>query len=356
MFEETFKIKNENVPFVSSEKIIKSWNVGNRESTGGSISIQRPTDEELDRAKLQLGSEPTNYTFTTRDISIISTQFNAYPDNGEPAYVINATEGEGGVYTVNVTTYTLVPVIEGSEHEDDVDYGTDGGGGGGGEGDIDYSDWTTVKNAKVTDERWFLEWDDVKNWPPFSKYGIQWIDPWTLKAYKLLVDSSRHEGDLVTMAIKGVDYTMPINMFEQETIPEGMTDDEAAVFMQQLNPPGTAKEAYSILRKEKVLTLVHTWSKQWVISKTRFKHQFDDMTEKEKEEYDNKGILVSTQVRGNEDGKVTKEMDEQGNPIIESKTYTVTRTWTDRKIWDKSMVNKLPIGMKLKEPEKNPKP
>lgn len=213
MLEKTFNIKNENIPFVSSDKTIKSWNVENRESTGGTINIQRPTNEELERAKLQLGSDYTNYTFTTRDISVITTQFNAYPENGEPAYVINATEGEGGVYTVNVTTYTQVPVIEGREHEDDVDYGTDG------DGNIDYSDWTTIRRAKVTDERWFLEWDDVKNWPPFSKYGIQWIDPWCLKAYKLLVDGGHFEGDLVTMAIKGVDYTMPINMFEQETIP-----------------------------------------------------------------------------------------------------------------------------------------
>ncbi len=341
-----------NIPFVDVEKPIKAWGSAGEmlATTGATVVTQVPSDEELKAAKLQRSGESTSYTFTTPNYNEVISSFNTYAEYGQPAYDITATEGNGGIWTVVVQKTTQVRIIEGREHEDDVDYGSDG------EGNINYDDWTTKRKSKIVDERWFLEWDDVKNWPPFAKYGKQWIDPWTLKAYKLLVDGGHFEGDLVTMAIKGVDYTMPINMFEQETIPDGMSDDEAAVFLQQLNPPGTAKEAYYTLLKGQLLILVHTWSKQWVISKYRFKTEYDDMTEEEKEEYDNKGILITTQVRGNEDGKETKEMDEHGVPITESNTYTVTRTWTDRKIWDKSMVNKLPIGMKLKEPAKNPEP
>lgn len=149
---------------------------------------------------------------------------------------------------------------------------------------------------------------------------------------------------------------MPIFNFVTRDYPEGMPEDEREAWFATINPVSVNSPAYYILLKEKILILIHSWSKQWVISKGRFKKQYEDMTAEEKEYYDKKDVLVSTQCRGNEDGELGNEVDERGERIRESETYTVTRTWTYATPWDESSKSSVPRGLKLKEPPKNPQP
>lgn len=277
---------------------------------------------------------------------------------GNPCYDINVSNGDGDIKTVNVTKTTLVNAMIGQESEDDVDYGTDG------EGNIDYDDWTMQRQAKVTDERWSLEWDDCLHWPPFSKYGKQWVDPWTLAALQLLVDGGHFAGDLIDGNYGGVNVTQPISMFRQinqNPDPEHMTSDDRALFDDCFRDRyiTTHNPAYYRILKGDVLVLVHTWSKQWVISAKHLGKNKDGipMTEEETEMYTDmgkmkQGVLVNTIARGNHD---KGEPGDYGTEA-ESKTYTVTRTWTHKQLWDKSLRSQLPIGLKLTIPDKNPKP
>lgn len=351
-------IKNENIPFVDVEKPIKSWGTAGNilETTGSTLFVQSPTDEELKAAKLEKGSDSTTYTFTTDNTNEVIAAFTSYAEKDQPCYEITGTEQQGGIWNVQIIKTILKNVIEGQESEDDVDYGTDG------EGNIDYDDWSTQRKAKITNDKWYLEWDDVKNWPPFSQYGVQWIDTWTLAAYKEMCNGGKLLGDLVEItAFDKTPHILPLRDFVHTTDLEtkGVLDhDDYINFLTDVNGNGDLgltrhTYAYKRLWEETCLVLVHTWSKQWVISKQRFRMNFENMTEDEQEFMDtNKGVLVTTECQGNEDGKETREMDESGNPIIDSKTYTVTRTWTWKRLWDKSMVQQIPIGMTFKVPEK----
>lgn len=153
-------------PFKDSEKPIKHWGVETRQSTGATYQNQFPSDKELDANQLQKGGDPITYTFTGKAPAAVVSHYRSTGIGlGLPVYSISATEGNGGIWTINIQEEKQVVKIEGRTHEEDVDYGSDG------QGNIDYDDWTMQRQAKVSDDRWFLRWDDIKNWPPFAKNG-----------------------------------------------------------------------------------------------------------------------------------------------------------------------------------------
>lgn len=295
-------IKNENIPFVDVTKPIKSWGSGGAvtETTGATRYVQSPTDAELEAHQLEKGSQTTSYEYTTDNPDELIAEFIGLPEVGWPCYEITLTEEAGGIWRGQVVKTTLRVKIEGRESEDDVDYGSDGEGG------IDYDDWTTQRKAKITTDKWWLEWDDVKNWPPFAQYGVQWIDPWTLAAYREMVNGGKLLGDLVTItAFDMTPHTLPLRDFVHTTDLEskGILDhDDYVTFLTDVNGGGDLgltrhTRAYQRLWEETCLVLVHTWSKEWVISEQRFRIGYEDMTEDEREYMDiNKGVLVTTEV------------------------------------------------------------
>lgn len=168
------------------------------------------------------------------------------------------------MWSASVIKTTLRVKIESHESEDDVDYGTDG------QGNIDYDDWSTQRKAKITTDKWYLEWDDVKNWPPFAQYGVQWIDPWTLAAYREMCNGGKLLGALVTItAFDGTPQTHPLRDFVHTTDLEakGILDhDDYINFLIDVNGNGDLgltrhTRAYQRLWEETALVLVHTWSK-----------------------------------------------------------------------------------------------
>lgn len=141
-------ILNDNIPFVDVVKPIKGWGVngGITETTGATRYVQSPTEEELEAAHLERGSQSTSYEYTTDNPEQLIAAFTSYPEAGQPCYEITLTEQEGTIWHGNVVKTILRVKIEGREGEDDVDYGTDG------DGNIDYDDWTTQRKAKITDD------------------------------------------------------------------------------------------------------------------------------------------------------------------------------------------------------------
>ena len=79
----------------------------------------------------------------------------------------------------------------------------------------------------------------------------------------------------------------------------------------------------------------------------------EDLSGNQKLKYANdiaKGkIVVSTTGRGNADGPI-----KDGERT--SKTYTITRTFTHKEEYTESSKSKLPVGLKLTVPEKDPNP
>lgn len=329
--------RNSNIPYVTLVKKCKEWGIEVRETEGQSFNVQIPSTEDLEKARLQKGVDCTRYTYTSITPLAVIEKFNTFVGLNEPVYDIDLSLGNGGVWNITVTKYYQKPILEGHSEPDEVDYGSDG------EGNIDYDDWSTQKTAKVTAEKWYLAWEDVTDYPPFAQYGVQYISPSTLTAYVKLKQGFK-PGDMISIPASA--YPRPIKSYSQQQpiIPDHPIPD-----------PGY-NEVLQLLYQEKVLILVHTWSKQWVISKSHFKanKELEDMTEKEHEEYDKRGILVSTLCRPNEDGNRRENRD--GTVTVESNSYTVTRTWTFKKEWKNVDKGELPIGLKLVEPPMDPNP
>lgn len=314
MFEKTFNIKNENVPFVSSEKTIKSWNVENRESTGGTVYFQSPSEEELLAANLQRGNDTTSYTFTTKNTADVYQQFISYAEIDLPVYDITATKNDGGIWTVNVKETNLVPIPRGAEHEDDVDYGSE-------DGETDYSDWTSERHARTKSRRYQIIWEPGYEWPPFKLGNEILIKPdgeAIIAQYKAL-EAGYRPGDLINY--NGQTKTIgDAGTCSSSIIPDDIFD--------------------KFIKRVKILVIIE--SRQWVISSAALRkgHLYADETLRTKKNR-NKVIWFTRNVQGNRDGKLNKDTNEP-----DSKTYTVTETTTTKEPYKGQ---KIPNGYELED-------
>lgn len=299
---------------------------------------------------MDFGASVATYTIKGNHDTVESIlgMFPAEPESwqGNKGVQVTMTQNGTPVADISVNVVSLVKVPRSEVPKEEADFGSDG------EGNIDYDDWTMKRDKQLNNDEWKLEWEDVRNFLPFANYGTQLIDPWTLAAYKLLVDGDHFEGDIVTINVQGTDKTDKISSFSQIT-------DHSSIDgwnIGDINPVSRSSTAYAKLMKGKVLVLTHSWSEQWVVSAKKFEKMQDEMDEltgtqklKYQEMLSEGKIMVSTTGRGNADGPV-----KDGEKT--SKTYTITRTFTHKEEFTASSKSKIPHGLKLKVPEKEPNP
>lgn len=324
----------------SLAKPVKRWGTIDLQ-VGESQHLQIPTSKYLKDYKphpLKFSDDTTTYTIQgdTHTVASIIGSFQSDAEPGDQGAQITVSRNSEVLYTINVTVAELMVDIHGREHEEDVDYGSDG------EGNPDYEDWTMQRSEDITKHEYKLVWEPATLWPPFMDgYGRQLMHPTTLAAYKYIADGGE-PGDMLTISGSSrlvCDFTQP----------DGM----------QTSPPIPAPGKNWVLRwllGEKRLVFVHTWSNEWVVSKKRAESgKIEDLTDAEKAKYMSggklkTGLTVSTVAKGNSDG------DEDAFGNRDSKTYTVTRTWTYRVLYTQAKYGDIPKGLELVVPQKNPNP
>lgn len=338
-------------------KQIKTW--GTIDGDPGSEVFghwQKPSEWWLKHGdpdrQYQLGGESVTFTYKG-GMDLVSDILSRYPAEPSPVSgskgVSVTLSGRGQpVFDIQVIEQSILMCPRASTPKEEADFGSDG------EGNTDYDNWTMQRNKQLTEHSFQLKWDKTLNWLPFSLYGKQLIDPWTLAAYQKLVKGGCLEGDVFTGVFGGEqgETTMPLNQYIQ------ITDhsDVDGWNISDINPISRSSVAYKKLWEEKVLVLVHSWSEQWVVSKSyfeKYKGAEIPLTNEQRSKYQsdiNKGkIQVSTSGKGNNDGPVKEG-------VKTSKTYTITRTFTTKELWTAGAKAKLPKGLELEEPERDPSP
>lgn len=321
-------------------KRVKSWGLTDLQ-VGEGRHLQIPTSKymkEYEPHPLKFSDDTTTYTIQG-DTNTVASIIGEFDDEAEPGDIgaqITVSRNSEVLYTINVTAAEVMTDIHGKEHEDDVDYGSDG------EGNIDYDDWTMQKHEDLTKHEFKLVWEPATLWPPFMDgYGRQLIDPACLAAYKHIANGGE-PGDVVTISgltMMACEFTQPDWRQPTPAIP----------------PPGK-NWVLRWLLGEKRLVYIHSWSNEWVVSKKRAESgKIEDLTDAEKAKYMSGGSLktgltVSTVAKGNSDG------DEDAFGNRDSKTYTVTRTWTYRILYTNAKYGDIPTGLQLVIPQKNPNP
>lgn len=337
-------------------KEIKQWGtVDLANGTGG--HWQKPTTDALLNSDpdggrtYSFGANTASYQYKG-DLSTVYGILSQFPSSpnvpGARGVDITLTQNGEPLADISVSVHEIQMNARGSTQKEEADFGSDG------EGNSDYDDWSMQKQKELVNDKWSLEWEDTKNWMPFSWFGKQLIDPWTLAAYKMLAEG-KLLGDIVTMSVNGADKTDELKSFTQ--VSDWSKEYGAQGWsMVELNPISVGSTAYKKLWDQKVLILKHTWSEEWVVSKRKFekmKEAEEDLTPEQKQKYQDKmgknGLIVSTEGRGNNDGPV-----ENGEKT--SKTYTITRTFTWKRPYEPGMKSLIPHGLKLVEPPKDPEP
>lgn len=323
-----------------SLKKIKSWGFMSAQ-VGESKHVQIPSSrymKEFQPHSLKFSSDETTYTIQgdVHTVASVIGSFQSDAEEGDMGAMITVTKQSEVQYNIQVTAAELQYDIHGEEHEEDVDYGSDG------EGNPDYEDWTMQKHMDLTKHEFKLVWEPATNWPPFQDgYGKQLMHPTTLAAYKYIADGGE-PGDIITISgsMRQVcDFTQPQGTQPTPAIP----------------PPGKNWVLRWLLH-EKRLVFIHTWSNEWVVSKKRAESKkIEELTNTEKTKYMQggklkEGLSYSTVARGNMDGPE----DAFGNK--KSRTYTVTRTWTYRILYTNAKYGDIPTGLQLVIPDKNPNP
>lgn len=324
----------------SLAKPVKSWGTTDLQ-VGESQHLQIPSSRYMKDYlphPLKFSDDTTTYTVQgdSGTVSAIIGQFDDEAEPGDQGAQITVSRNSEVLYTIQVIVAELMVDIHGREHEEDVDYGSDG------EGNLDYEDWTMQRSEDITKHEYKLVWEPATLWPPFMDgYGRQLMHPTTLAAYKYIADGGE-PGDMLTISGSSrlvCDFTQPEGMQTSPPIP----------------PPGK-NWVLRWLLGEKRLVFVHTWSNEWVVSKKRAESgKIEDLTDAEKAKYMSggklkTGLTVSTVAKGNSDG------DEDAFGNRDSKTYTVTRTWTYRILYTQAKYGDIPKGLELVVPQKNPNP
>lgn len=229
---------------------------GNLRSDSGSSIVghwQKPKASYLEEQGWELGGDAVTYNYKGGEsvVNDILSRFPAEPTQagGKGVQVTLSQDGEP-LGNISVTVLQVLMKPRGETPKEEADFGSDG------EGNPDYDVWSMKNEKQLNNDTWKLEWDDVKNWLPFAYYGKQLIDPWTLAAYKLLVDGDHFEGDIVTMADASGERTQAIKNYQQTT-------DHSSVegwYMNDINPVSRGSRAYKLLMEDKVLILTHSWS------------------------------------------------------------------------------------------------
>ena len=229
---------------------------GNLRSDSGSSIVghwQKPKASYLEEQGWELGGDAVTYNYKGGEsvVNDILSRFPAEPTQagGKGVQVTLSQDGEP-LGNISVTVLQVLMKPRGETPKEEADFGSDG------EGNPDYDVWSMKKNAQLNTDKWKLEWEDVKNWLPFAWYGKQLIDPWTLAAYKLLVDGDHFLGDIVTMYDGTIEKTQQLKKFEQTTT----HSDIDGWTITDLNPISRTSTAYLKLMQEKVLILTHSWS------------------------------------------------------------------------------------------------
>lgn len=353
------KVQIDPLNAISSDvlKELKKWGTIDLENgTGG--HWQKPSQDELlnhfEDRQYELGGNTATYQYKGgyQDVYNILSQFHSSPGGlGAKGVQITMTKTGAPVADISVTVLQVKMKPRGETPKEEADYGSDG------EGNPDYDDWTMKRKSKLTNDKWSLQWEDTKNWLPFSWFGKQLIDPWTLSAYKMLADGGHLLGENVTMTMGGQEMTQPLSMFIQRS---DHSHDYAEIgwSIADINPVSVGSTAFRKLMEGKVLILKHTWTYEWVVSKKKFekmKDEEDELTPEQKQKYEEKmgrdGLIVATEGRGNNDGPIDSQTGE-----ATSATYTITRTFTWKRPYDNSTKALVPRGLKLVEPPRDPEP
>lgn len=354
------KVQIDPLNAISSDvlKELKKWGtIDLQNGTGG--HWQKPSQDELlnhfEDRQFELSGNAASYQYKGgyQEVYDILSQFPASPGGvGAKGVQITMTKNGSPVADISVTVLPIKMKPRGETPKEEADYGSDD------EGNTDYDDWTMKRKSQLTNDKWSLQWEDTKNWLPFSWFGKQLIDPWTLAAYKMLVDGGHLLGEVVTITAEGGhDKTDKLNTFVQRSDwshPYGALGWKIG----DINPISVGSTAFRKLMEGKVLILKHTWTYEWVVSKNKFekmKDEEDDLTPEQKQKYQEKmgmkGLIVATEGRGNNDGPVDSQTGE-----ATSATYTITRTFTWKRPYTPDMKSLIPRGLKLVEPPRDPEP
>lgn len=276
---------------------IKGWGTEGL-ANGETRYYAKPESAALEAAKLTMSGRG-QVTYNLRgDMDMVADLLADIPDTptlGALACTLSYTQSNSPLGDIVLTVAPLVVDPRGNEHEEDVDYGSDGEGG------TDHDIWSTQRNAKATREECYIEWDSVTHWPPFMAHGVQLMDPVEVTAYKLLVEGKR-PGDVVSIGGQ----------------------------VKALKDHGASYDAtYFTLLKEELLIWRYVYSMSWVISSKAHANRYDPGEDPQEETLPD-GWTVSTQCTPNTDSS------DDDTP----KSWTVTRTWTQRAIYDNQPVPK----------------
>lgn len=350
------KVQIDPLNAISSDvlKELKKWGTINIQNGGGG-HWQKPSKDELlnhfEDRQFELGGNSATYQYKGgyQTVYDILSQFPSSPGAvGAKGVQITMTQTGEPLADISVNVLQIKMKPRGERPKEEADFGSDG------EGNIDYDEWSMKRNKQLVMDKWSLEWEDTKNWMPFSWFGKQLIDPWALAAYQKL-KQGKLLGDVVTMTFEGADKRDELKTFIQRSDWSGEYAQQGWK-MTDINPISVGSTAYKKLWDEKVLILKHTWSEEWVVSKKKFvkmKQAEEDLTPEQKQKYQDKmgknGLIVATEGRGNNDGP-----EENGEKT--SDTYTITRTFTWKRPYEQSMKSLIPHGLQLVEPEKDPNP
>lgn len=276
--------------------------------------MSSPTDEELQAAKLEKNGDTYTLEYTTNNPAELQAEFTSYPEKGKYAYDLDFTAEAGGIYRVTVTATKMRYIIEGRDHEEEVDYGSDG------EGNIDYADWTMERQANRSKvKKYAVVWEEAREWPPF-KYGSKYLIPEDVWVGMLALLKGFKPGD--------------------EFMWEGRKVTACTVSGTGYNPDIKFDPTYLEFGKRKKI-FVTTETRSWVVSSVGMRkgHLYAD--EKRVEDKRMKKLKwVSLGIAGNRDGKMGRD----GEPT--NATYTVTETTT---IKEPYTGQKIPHGYTLED-------
>lgn len=229
---------------------------GKLQSDSGSGVVghwQKPSASYLEEKGWELGGDAVTYNYKGGEsvVNDILSRFPAEPKQtgGNGVQVTLSQDGEP-LGNISVTVLQVKMKPRGETPKEEADFGSDG------EGSTDYDLWSMKKDKQLTNDKWKIEWEDTKNWLPFAYYGKQLIDPWTLAAYKLLVDGDHFLGDVITMSDGTGEKTQELRKFEQTST----HSDIQGWDISQINPISRNSVAYNRLMQGRVLVLTHSWS------------------------------------------------------------------------------------------------
>lgn len=278
-------------------KPTKSWG-SQGETNGKSWMEQRPSELELKLAKLKFSSDSTTITrdCTDEEAAEALASWEVALEVGAIGGTMTYSRSGSPLGSLTLTQHVLMPVIEGAEPLDEVDYGSDGEGG------VDTEVWSTAKNRKTISDKYRIEKDDVTHWPPFMEYGHQLMDPKKVTAYKLLIDGHK-PGDVFTL---------------------GGTP-------MQLKDTGAGYDTnYFDLLKGEVLVFKEIWEVSWVISNKAHANKYDP-GDPEKTVQLPDGWVMST---------ICKENNGDKDRAQTKKSWTVTRTFVHTELFTGQQVPK----------------